>query len=237
MSIHTDGVSARSKRHTMHFPFRSSELLSRLSTLTVVYVVAIYPWMACNREARNRIRTFPVVLVPQWSPENRPTKGSAQDLVVIPCRRVIRQSSSAASHAETFLKARSLAGMLPLRIAASTSSLLLLAVGSRRQGRITMIFGRKVTREYKGKLQTVIEDLDLPNPVIRSITAMVSPNNGDRKLADEKAARLTASTSASSMSWTLWCALLDSSLSPPPECKREQNSRLGPHNGPKASHR
>jgi len=34
--------------------------------------------------------------------------------------------------------------------------------------KITMIFGRKVTREYKGKLQTVIEDLNLPNPVIRS---------------------------------------------------------------------
>jgi hypothetical protein len=31
-----------------------------------------------------------------------------------------------------------------------------------------MIFGRKVTKEYQGKLQTVIEDLDLPNPVIRS---------------------------------------------------------------------
>jgi len=34
--------------------------------------------------------------------------------------------------------------------------------------KITMIFGRKVTKEYQGKLQTVIEDLDLPNPVIRS---------------------------------------------------------------------
>jgi len=34
--------------------------------------------------------------------------------------------------------------------------------------KITTIFGRKVTREYKGKLQSVIEDLDLPNPVIRS---------------------------------------------------------------------
>src|SRR5450432_4338842 len=34
--------------------------------------------------------------------------------------------------------------------------------------KITMIFGRKVTKEHKGKLQTVIEDLDLPNPVIRS---------------------------------------------------------------------
>ena len=34
--------------------------------------------------------------------------------------------------------------------------------------KITLIFGRKVTKEYKGKLQTVIEDLDLPNPVIRS---------------------------------------------------------------------
>ena len=34
--------------------------------------------------------------------------------------------------------------------------------------KITLIFGRKVTRQYQGKLQTVIEDLDLPNPVIRS---------------------------------------------------------------------
>ncbi|MGO9259687.1 MAG: hypothetical protein ACLQU1_25745 [Bryobacteraceae bacterium] len=34
--------------------------------------------------------------------------------------------------------------------------------------KITTIFGRKVTREYKGKLQSVIEDLNLPNPVIRS---------------------------------------------------------------------
>src|ERR1700750_3162833 len=34
--------------------------------------------------------------------------------------------------------------------------------------KITTIFGRKVTKHYRGKLQTVIEDLDLPNPVIRS---------------------------------------------------------------------
>jgi hypothetical protein len=34
--------------------------------------------------------------------------------------------------------------------------------------KIATIFGRKLTKEYKGKLQTVIEDLDLPNPVIRS---------------------------------------------------------------------
>jgi hypothetical protein len=34
--------------------------------------------------------------------------------------------------------------------------------------KITVIFGRKVTGQYKGKLQTVIEDLNLPNPVIRS---------------------------------------------------------------------
>ena len=31
-----------------------------------------------------------------------------------------------------------------------------------------MIFGRKITKQYRGKLQTVIEDMDLPNPVIRS---------------------------------------------------------------------
>src|SRR6202049_2144531 len=34
--------------------------------------------------------------------------------------------------------------------------------------KITLIFGRKVTRQYKGKLQTELEDLELPNPVIRS---------------------------------------------------------------------
>ena len=34
--------------------------------------------------------------------------------------------------------------------------------------KITTIFGRKVTKRYHGKLQTEIEDLDLPNPVIRS---------------------------------------------------------------------
>jgi hypothetical protein len=34
--------------------------------------------------------------------------------------------------------------------------------------KITVIFGRKITNQYRGKLQTVIEDMDLPNPVIRS---------------------------------------------------------------------
>jgi len=34
--------------------------------------------------------------------------------------------------------------------------------------KITTIFGRKVTKLYRGKLQTVIEDIHLPNPVIRS---------------------------------------------------------------------
>jgi len=33
---------------------------------------------------------------------------------------------------------------------------------------LTRIFGRKVTKRYRGHLQTVIEDLDLPNPVIRT---------------------------------------------------------------------
>jgi hypothetical protein len=31
-----------------------------------------------------------------------------------------------------------------------------------------MIFGRRVTKRYRGQLQTVIEDLNLPNPVIRT---------------------------------------------------------------------
>ena len=34
--------------------------------------------------------------------------------------------------------------------------------------KITVIFGRKITQHYRGKLQTVLEDLNLPNPVIRS---------------------------------------------------------------------
>lgn len=34
--------------------------------------------------------------------------------------------------------------------------------------KLTIIFGRKITRYHSGKLQTVIEDLNLPNPVIRS---------------------------------------------------------------------
>jgi len=34
--------------------------------------------------------------------------------------------------------------------------------------KITTIFGRKLTKLYRGKLQTVIEDIHLPNPVIRS---------------------------------------------------------------------
>jgi len=34
--------------------------------------------------------------------------------------------------------------------------------------KITMIFGRRITKYYRGKLQTEIEDMDLPNPVIRS---------------------------------------------------------------------
>jgi hypothetical protein len=34
--------------------------------------------------------------------------------------------------------------------------------------KLTIIYGRKVTQHHAGQLQTVIEDLDLPNPVIRS---------------------------------------------------------------------
>src|SRR5437879_7470827 len=34
--------------------------------------------------------------------------------------------------------------------------------------KLTLIFGRRITRRHAGKLQTVIEDLNLPKPVIRS---------------------------------------------------------------------
>ena len=39
--------------------------------------------------------------------------------------------------------------------------------------KLTVIFGRKVTKQYRGKLQTVIEDLDLPNPVIATTTMVL----------------------------------------------------------------
>jgi hypothetical protein len=34
--------------------------------------------------------------------------------------------------------------------------------------KLAVIFGRKITKRHRGKLQTTIEDLNLPNPVIRS---------------------------------------------------------------------
>jgi hypothetical protein len=34
--------------------------------------------------------------------------------------------------------------------------------------KLAAVFGRKVTKRYRSKLETLIEDLDLPNPVIRS---------------------------------------------------------------------
>jgi hypothetical protein len=37
-----------------------------------------------------------------------------------------------------------------------------------RPNKLTIIFGRKITQQYRGKLQTVIEDINLPNPVMRS---------------------------------------------------------------------
>jgi hypothetical protein len=37
-----------------------------------------------------------------------------------------------------------------------------------RPDKITTIFGRRITKCYRGKLQTEIEDMHLPNPVIRS---------------------------------------------------------------------
>jgi hypothetical protein len=37
-----------------------------------------------------------------------------------------------------------------------------------RPDKITVIFGRKVSKRYKSKLPSVIEDMELPNPVLRS---------------------------------------------------------------------
>jgi len=36
------------------------------------------------------------------------------------------------------------------------------------RNKTTVIFGRKITKQYRGKLQTVIEDMDLTHPVTRS---------------------------------------------------------------------
>ena len=50
--------------------------------------------------------------------------------------------------------------------------------------KITTIFGRKVTQRYGGKLQTVIENLDLPNPVIppiRSVAGIPLATDGIRR--------------------------------------------------------
>jgi hypothetical protein len=56
---------------------------------------------------------------------------------------------------------------LPLAPASSASGLdLNRNIGQPKK--ITTIFGRKVTKQYEGKLPSVIEDLDLPNRVIRS---------------------------------------------------------------------
>jgi hypothetical protein len=43
--------------------------------------------------------------------------------------------------------------------------------------KITMIFGRKVTNQYKGKLQTVIEDLELLNPMFEATTERASSSS------------------------------------------------------------
>ena len=53
-------------------------------------------------------------------------------------------------------------------VAEVTQRLLDLNRNSGPPNKIPTIFGRKVTQEYKGKWQSVIEDLALPNPVIRT---------------------------------------------------------------------
>jgi hypothetical protein len=43
--------------------------------------------------------------------------------------------------------------------------------------KITVIFGRKITKQYGGKLQTVIEDMNLPNPLSAAIMATASSSS------------------------------------------------------------
>src|SRR5215471_18977113 len=49
-----------------------------------------------------------------------------------------------------------------------------------RPDKITTIFGRRVTKSYHGKLQTEIEDMHLPNPVIRSSRPLAVPPKSSR---------------------------------------------------------
>jgi hypothetical protein len=47
--------------------------------------------------------------------------------------------------------------------------------------KLTLIFGRRITRFHGGKLQTVIEDLSLPNPAPRQICCNRSPTLFERE--------------------------------------------------------
>src|SRR6202048_3015246 len=69
--------------------------------------------------------------------------------------------------------------------------------------KITVIFGRKITKHYRGKLQTEIEDMNLPNPVIRSITETALSSN-TFVITSSSARNLQATTSTTMASRKRW---------------------------------
>lgn len=57
---------------------------------------------------------------------------------------------------------------LPANVPGSSQCRLRLDCSIGQPNKITVIFGRRISKHYRGKLQTEIEDMNLPNPVIRS---------------------------------------------------------------------
>jgi hypothetical protein len=73
--------------------------------------------------------------------------------------------------------------------------------------KLTLIFGRKITRYHNGKPQTVIEDLNLPNPVIRSHYRKDSSSNTsaiDISSVPNRQATTSSPTTAFARPWRIF---------------------------------
>ena len=61
--------------------------------------------------------------------------------------------------------------------------------------KITVIFGRRISKHYRGKLQTEIEDMDLPSPVIFAATMAMASSSSTFAITSCCAPRRRATTS------------------------------------------
>src|SRR5208283_2500715 len=70
--------------------------------------------------------------------------------------------------------------------------------------KLTTIFGHKVTKSYRGKLQTEIENMHLPNPVIRSHyrNGFIKQYVRDHLILAPRPPPTTSPTTASAKRWT-----------------------------------